>query len=635
MKLLNSKYLLEKPYLLGFVLTVIISLLFLYKFPFFYTLELKNYDLFLKFFKLTKPPNNIVIVGIDDKSLEKVGRWPWSRDKLAKIVDNLIKYNPVAIVFDIILSEPGKNDKVLAESIDNAGNVFLPIIVYFNKKDKAPNPYVIDYALKVIEPPGGVKYLPPSGKSVLAPLKIFCEVAAGLGTINIFPDKDGVVRWESLYIGYFNYFIPSMSLEVAAWYLGIPWDMIQVLPGKGIFLGKRYFVPTDRYGRFLIPYYGPTGTFKTISAVDVLKNRINPKEIQGKIVLIGATAVGIYDLRVTPVSPVMPGVEKHANVIEALIQKRFLNWASDYVTLGLILALGIISSLLFNKLKAGTCSFIYLLEIILIVVASIYLFSKQNYFLPIVYPILTTSSVFLTLITLKYGYSEKQSREIKRIFSNYVTEKVVDQLVKNPSMVKLGGERKELSILFSDIRGFTSLSEKLKPEEVVELLNEYFKEMTEVIFNWEGTLDKFVGDAIMVFWGAPIAQEDHAYRAVACAVDMIKKLKALREKWQKEGKPFLNIGVGINTGEVLVGNIGVEGRKMDYTVIGDHVNLASRLEGLNKQYATNIIISEFTLEKLKRTAPKEFLDKIKIESLGKVKVKGKEKAVEIFKVELK
>lgn len=624
---------LDRPYLIGFLVTLIVIIIFKINPLFLHLLELKNYDLFYNFKKFPKPPKDVVIVAIDDKSLAEIGRWPWSRDKLAKIVLNLAKDNPVAIVFDIILSEPAKYDNELANAIDQAGNVFLPMVVYFNKKDKKPRDYLKDFALKVIIPKGGVKYLPPIGYSVLAPLKKFCDVSAGLGVINIFPDPDGVVRWESLYVGYFNYFLPSMTLETAAWYLGIPFDMIVVYPGKGIYLGKNYFIPTDPYGRFLIPYYGKTGTFKTISAADVLYDRISPKEIQGKIVLIGATAVGIYDLRVTPVSPVMPGVEKHANVIEALIQKRFLFWAKSWVILVCLILTGVFSSLIFARLRATECMIGFILAAFLIIVLDVWIFQYKNYFLPIVYPLLTLIGVFLSMITYKYGYSERQSREIKRIFSNYVTERVVNELIKNPSMVKLGGERKELSILFSDIRGFTTLSERSNPEQVVELLNEYFKEMTDVIFKWEGTLDKFVGDAIMVFWGAPFPQEDHAERAVSCAVEMIERLRMLREKWKKEGKPELNIGIGINTGEVLVGNIGVEGKKMDYTVIGDHVNLASRLEGLNKQYGTNIIISEFTLNKLKERNA-EILRRIKIESLGKVKVKGKERAVEIFKVEV-
>lgn len=387
-------------------------------------------------------------------------------------------------------------------------------------------------------------------------------------------------------------------------------------------------------GDFLIPYYGGNETFKHISIVDILEDKVKKEDIENKIVIVGATAVGIYDLRVTPLSSVLPGVEKHANVVAAIIDGKTLLPASSFLVSLLIFLSGIISILFYKKLKAGY-SMIVLMSLLVIVFSISFVFFKNGIWLSIVYISGNLVTQFLTTITIKYAYSEKEARQIKKIFSSYVTEKIVNELIKNPSMAKLGGARREVTVLFSDIRDFTTLSEKLPPEKVVEILNEYFSTMAEIIFKWEGTLDKFMGDAIMVFWGAPLPQNDHPEKALKCAIEMISKLRYLHSKWKAENKPLLKIGIGISTGEVLVGNIGAEGKKMDYTVIGDHVNLACRLEKLNKQFDSEILISEFTYERMKETIDSEYLDSIYVEELGTILVKGKETPVKIFKVSLR
>jgi adenylate cyclase len=219
---------------------------------------------------------------------------------------------------------------------------------------------------------------------------------------------------------------------------------------------------------------------------------------------------------------------------------------------------------------------------------------------------------------------ERRARDIRKMFSSYVSKRIVDELIRDPSKAKLGGDRKEITVLFSDIRGFTAFSEKHQPEEVVSLLNEYLGAMTNIVFEYEGTLDKFVGDAIMALWGAPVGQPDHAERAVRCALTMIEKLQDLQKKWIAEGRHAIDIGIGINTGDMVVGNMGAEGKKMDYTVIGDNVNLGARLEGLTRQYNNHIIISEFTYSKVK--------DIVEVNELGSVTVKGKQKPVVIYDV---
>jgi len=261
---------------------------------------------------------------------------------------------------------------------------------------------------------------------------------------------------------------------------------------------------------------------------------------------------------------------------------------------------------------------------------SFYLLIYKNLWINITYPVSNMLIIFIAMTVTKFFFEEKKAKEIRLMFSSYVSPKIVEVLINNPDKANLGGERKVVTVLFADLMGFTSLSEKKLPEEVVEFLNEYFKEMTDIIFKWDGTLDKFVGDEIMAFWGAPVDQPDHAERAVRCALDMIDSLSRMQEKWIKEGKDFLNCGIGINTGEVLIGNIGAAGKKMDYTIIGDNVNLASRVEKLTRNYGVKIILTEFTKNYLENMITRELIGHYELRSLEAVKVKGKEKEVEIF-----
>ncbi|MCM8788298.1 MAG: adenylate/guanylate cyclase domain-containing protein, partial [Candidatus Omnitrophica bacterium] len=599
----------------------------------FKSIDLKLYDLMFLMKGKEKPPEEVVIVAIDEPSIENLGRWPWNRDIIAKLIDKLSEYCPAVISFDVIFSEPEKNDSALAKSINSAGNVILPVVFFFDKKDLAEK-IILHSSVKIINQEKFKKFAPVSSKRVLAPVNEIAEYAAGFGHINIFPDSDGTIRSETLYIEYNGYLVPSLSLKSAAFYLGIPEEKFLIDATRGIYLGKRH-IKTDSYGRILIPYYGGNQTFKNIPVIDVLEGNVERQEIEGKIILIGATAVGIYDLRVTPFSSALPGVEKHANVIASLISGRYLGIAPHYAIIFSIILTGLLSIFIYERTRAGYSPVILLTLLVLIFSVSYLLFVFKSIWFSFLYSSANLFTQFIVIIAIKYAVSEKEARQIKKIFSSYVTEKVVNELIKNPSMAKLGGERRQVSVLFSDIRDFTSLSEKLQPENVVDLLNEYFGAMTQIIFKWEGTLDKFMGDAIMVFWGAPLYQPDHAERALCCAIEMCQELKELCEKWSEEGKPLLKTGIGINTGDVLVGNIGAEGKKMEYTVIGDCVNLASRLEGLNKRFNSEIIISEFTFEKIKGSIENGVFGPVVARGLGKAIVKGKEKPIRIYSIEMK
>ncbi|HBA27491.1 MAG TPA: adenylate/guanylate cyclase domain-containing protein, partial [Nitrospinae bacterium] len=476
------------------------------------------------------------------------------------------------------------------------------------------------------------QYNPIGAKKITIPVPELGRSAIALGYVNTFPDDDGILRWEPLVIEYNGFIYPSITLQSAVKYLKIPNKMVILEATEGIRLGETY-IPTDRFGRTLINYYGTDQTFSYFSISDILDGNIKSEDFHDKIVLIGATAVGIYDLRVTPFTAAMPGVEKHANVIASIIEKKFIKSVPRLVNITILLLSGLLLSLLIVRFKAFGGSAITISFLFFISLLGYYLFAQKGIWINITYPILNIFFVFISVTVYNYVAEERYAKRIRAMFSSYVTEKIVNELIKNPDMAKLGGERREITVLFSDVMGFTSFSEKHAPEDVVAILNEYLGEMTDIVLKWEGTLDKFIGDAILTFWNAPMRQENHAELAIKCALNMVGRLKELQKKWQAEGKPMLDCGIGINTGEVIVGNIGAEGKKMDYTVIGDHVNLGSRVESLTRKYNTHILITEFTLSKIKDLLADETIWKTEVTGLEKVIVKGKERPVGIYRVE--
>ncbi len=619
---------------IGFFITALFGFFMIIRFSPIEGLEGKLYDYRFKLRGSIKPLKDIVIAAIDEKSIEKLGRWPWSREKIAKLVKTLSEGEAEVILIDTILSEREDNDPLLGKAIREAGNVLLPIVFEFNKNSKRPDDdLLLSHALKSIAHSERFKqYSPISAKKALLPVPQLIKEVMTLGHANMFPDPDGTLRWEAMVIEYNGYLYPSIDLQAASIFLGIPPEKVVLEATEGIRLGEKRYIPTDRYGRSLIPYYGPIYTFKHYSISDILDGTIDSKQFQGKIVLIGATAVGIYDLRVTPYTAAMPGIEKHASVIGSIIENRLLKPLPSSIHLAFLLLSGVFFTLFLIRLKALGALLFTGSSLLLIMGTAYYLFVQKGVWFQIAYPSNNILLIFIIITAYNYAVEERYARKIRAMFSNYATERVVDALIKNPGMAKLGGERREMTVLFSDIRGFTSFSEKHTPEEVVAILNEYLGTMTNVIFRWEGTLDKFVGDEIVAFWGAPMKQENHAELAVRCALDMVRTLQGLQKKWQSEGKPILDSGIGINTGEVLVGNIGAEGKKMDYTVIGDHVNLGARVESLTRLYDTHILITEFTLGKIRDLIMTRRLGHLSLRGKEKVKVKGREERVKIYEI---
>lgn len=616
------------PFLIGLCITLLFSGGAIVKFLPLEHMEYRLYDLRYKIRGKTPPPKDVVIVTIDDKSLEKIGRWPWDRSKIAAVIDALKQMGAKVIALDIIFSEPSKDDAILKNSIQAAGNVILPVVFQFGSEKKiVQDDALFNAAIPMIRNLDDMAIFPPiSAGSILRPMANLSSVANTLGHINMIADADGVLRFEVLAIEYNGEFYPSIGLQAARLYQGVPMEALSLNLARGVQL-QDAFIPTDFWNRTLIHYYGPEGSFPLISIVDVMEGKVHPSAVKGKIVFIGATAIGIYDLRVTPTSPDMPGVEKHANVTASILQQKFVHRVKNIVNVILILLTGILFSIFMTRARALMGALIGLVFISGVLFAGYFILFKFGLWIDMSYSTLSILSIYLVTTAYRYTTEERHARQVKAMFSSYVTEKLVNELIKNPELAKLGGERREITVLFSDVRGFTTFSEQHSPEEVVAQLNEYLTAMSEVIFRWDGTLDKYIGDAIVAFWGAPVPQENHAELAVKCALNMVQRLGELQKKWIAEGKVPLAAGIGINTGEVVVGNIGSEGKKMDYTVIGDHVNLGARVESLTKKYNSAILVTEFTMNKIMSRIKEGAFYRLSVAGVDRVIVKGKDMPV--------
>lgn len=627
------------PLVIGIGITVLFSFFSIIRLLPLERLELLIYDMRYKMQGKMTVSDNIAIVAIDDRSIEAIGRWPWDRVKMAEIIEKISAMRPKVIMTDIIWSEPYRGDDALARAIKRAGNVVLPISFdMIGEKKITQNDTLLNNAFLRIEKERYFRDARPiSARNILLPVQQLADNAAALGHINIVPDRppgdDGVLRWDTMVIEYGNNFYPSMDLQIARLYLNMPMESVTVKATESIRIND-ITIPTDRWGRSLIRYYGPHNSFPCISILNIIENEIDPSSIRDKIILLGPTGTGIHghDLWITPTSPAMPGIEKHAHVVSSILRKDFITRAKWTTNMLIVLISGILFSLLIVRLRAVAGAFLAFIFIAALFAVTYYLFFLKGFWINLSYSAINILVAYFIVAAHRYAVAESDARRIRQMFSSYVTEKVVNELIKNPNLAKLGGARREVTVLFSDIRGLTSFSEKHSPEEVVTILNEYLGEMTDVILQWDGTLDKFVGDEIVAFWGAPVPQENHAELALKCALHMKQRLEQLREKWIREEREPLSAGFGLHTGEVIVGNIGAEGKKMDYTVVGDNANLGARVEGLTRQYDADIITTESTLNKIRTLIMEGKFGHIKVEGLGLVAVKGKVEPVRVYSV---
>ena len=548
-----------------------------------------------------KPDKDVVIVAIDHASIKEIGRWPWSREVTGQLVENLALYGTKVIALDIVFSEPQNQvaDAALATSITRAGNVVMGY--FFRDEEQQVDPTALAQmekaTVKLMKVAEGVQSIPLTGYANLdANLSQLGGSALDFGFFNAKPDGDGLYRRSLLLLLYNGDVYPSLSMMALRHYLGSDimldvkqWGIDSVQIGS-------LRIPSREDGTMALNYYGPARSFRTVSAVDVIKKRLKPAALQGTIAFVGATEIGIYDIRPTPFDATLPGVELHATMAANALEHRFLKYDGSTqmqeifcillfpVLLGTLLAFvpGTFAGLI---VFAGTTGIFSLINYLV--------FTQGLRDMTVIYPVLGIGLTYLGSEAWRNLVVEKKGRQLKKAFSNYVSPDLVREIEKNPDKLVLGGEQREISILFSDIRGFTTVSESLTPPELVTLLNEYLSPMTRIVLDEKGTLDKFIGDAVMAIFNAPLDVPDHARHACTTAVRMLEELKKLNIGFAERKMHILDIGVGINTGPAIVGNMGADIR-FDYTAIGDSVNLASRLEGLNKYYGSHILVSEDT-----------------------------------------
>jgi adenylate cyclase len=617
-------------------------------------IELTTYDWRMRLTaRPTEPSADIVIVGMNDDSIRRlepvVGRWPWPRLVHATVIDFLARGPARVIVYDGLFTERdnrrfdvageewtgAESDLALAESVQKAGTVVLGA----DARDEG----LEDASKQMLVPLDGIPAL-DTGRAanecveprpiLLPPYEELAKVARGIGHTFTILDANGPVRRSVPFVRVGAFDVPSLSVAAAAM-LGAEGPH-----GEATFIEQ---VPTPdghlvASCRALIAYRGPPqmpgrpDTFRHFSFYDLFYSEqqmlegqtpvVDPGIFRDRIVVIGATASGTFDALPTPWGLLGPGAEIHANIIDALLRDRRIIPLDRWRAIGLAFVLALIVGASAAAGSAWVTGIVASLMGTAATAASVYTFSI-GVWIPLVAPLLAIALTFVGQLAWVYFVEGREKRQVKRLFSRYVPKDVYEQLLADPDRAALGGKRRTMTVLFSDVRGFTAMSEKASPEEVVGQLNEYFSRMVEVLFVHHGTLDKFVGDMVMGLFGAPLDDPDHAEHAVQAALAMSRALDGLNLQWSATGRPLLDIGIGISTGEMVAGNIG-SSAIMSYTVIGDAVNLGARLESLNKDYGTRVIISEAT-----RAALKGQYD---IRPLGEVLVKGKSRPVQIYEV---
>lgn len=587
---------------------------------------------------------NVVIVDIDETSIKSLGQWPWSRDILAKILENLTLANVGIVGLDIVFAEEDRTSphkilqdlKIYKKDVPNYDLEFAnivensPVILGYQfdlvKKDNV-NAKVPQIPAIFIEKdkPQDKSYLIEAYNTILNIPQIQ-DKAYSSGFFNNIPDDTGIIRSVPLIISYDDTIYPSLALEVIRVINDTQKVVVQYNEnGISNIVLDDISIPTDRYGRMLINFRGPERSFKYISAIDIYNNSFDKSEIDGKIVLIGTSAAGLFDLRATPFDSIFPGVEVHANIIDNILMQDFIYKASwlDGANILIIFVLSII------VVMFTTYTTFWANPIIFISFSTSYLFLVYNLLfdygivLNILFPIATVLIASIMTTLFDYFYNIKKEEAIKAKFASKVSKNVMDDILKNIDKNEFSAKSKEVTIFFSDIRGFTNISEKLDAKELISFLNRYMQPMSEIIIKYQGTIDKFIGDAIMAYWNAPIDIKNHCDLALKASLEQLEVLAKLNVELQKENLPKIDIGIGLNTGTVIVGEMGSSLRS-DYTVIGDTINLGSRVESLCKYYDSKLNISNFTKDKLQEKYIFRFLDL--------VKVKGKNEPVEIWQV---
>lgn len=651
------------------VITLLITFCFLverfgiYDWPILDHAESFLYDLRVVATMPNEVDKRIVIVDIDEKSLSEIGRWPWSRNNITRLINELFDNYEVRLTgFDVVFAEPdessglnilkalGKNElsevteyHAIIDTIEDELNYDLQLSKSISKHNVILG-YYFKHGKKLGQVADAGELPEPAfnkdifeGKDVFAHrasgyggnIKILQNAAKSAGHFSPWIDDDGAVRRVPMLYEYKNNYYEALSLVM----FKKLFDVKNTTPTFDLgnntgypsleTLSLEYIdIPVDKHVRALVPYRGYQGSFPYVSATDVINGRVDKTILQDTIVLVGTSAPGLYDLRTTPVQKQYAGVEIHANLLSGMLDQT-IKLSPDYVhgvEIVQLLLIGILLSILLPLLSPIWATFTTLVFSILIIIINICFWQFGNLVLPLSTSLLVIGIIFI--VNMSYGFFiERRSKlQIASTFGQYIPPELVEEMNFNPGSYSLNAENREMTVLFSDIRGFTTISEGLPPEQLSQLMNAYLTPMTKIIHEKRGTIDKYMGDAIMAFWGAPVENKEHARYALDAAMTMLKRLNAIRVVFLDRGWPAINIGIGLNTGTMSVGNMGSEFR-MAYTVIGDAVNLGSRLEGLTKSYAVEIIVSETT----KQTVPGYVY-----RELDFVKVKGKDKPIAIY-----
>ena len=602
-----------------------------YQIRFLQQLELWAYDARLRLFMPNTLDPRVVILDIDEKSLNAEGRWPWSRNKLATMVSQLFeKYKVKVVGFDVAFAEPdpssglasleqiGKSDlssnseyqawleksratldydKLFAEQIGK-----YPVVLGFflgGKTDKAGTLPLPTFQEKALGGPNW-EFMHNLATGYSGNIELLQKQAAAAGHLYPSLDFDGVTRRVPVFMKYGEGYYEALSFAMTRTLLGNVPAKINVRPPTvknlatipSVDIGNLH-IPLDERMSALVPYRGATGVFRYISATDAIRGTLPVDELRDKIVIVGTSAQGLLDLRSTPVREDFPGVEVHANLISGFLDQKIMHKPDLVLAISVltILILGVPFAVLLPRLSALVSTASVSIVFVIVVCINLYAWKMQEYVLNIAAPL--SLLVMLYLLNMAWGFfmETRSKRLITGLFGTYVPKELVAQMSKNPEEYSMRGESRDMSVLFSDVRDFTSISEGLTAENLKDLMNTYLTAMTEVIQDKRGTIDKYIGDLVMAFWGAPLADKDHAAHAVESALAMQKRIRALDDEFIKRGWPVLNAGVGLNCGEMSVGDMGSKFRRA-YTVMGDAVNIASRLEGLTKEYGVGILVTE-------------------------------------------
>ena len=589
--------------------------------------ELKAYDLFSRHLNPARPSGGIVIVELDQQSIDALSEqgisWPWPRQMYAPIVEHLSEAD--AVFMDILFTEPSsygqEDDLILAEAFKKASNVYLP--VFLSQKRGAVSAQDEEF-IKNISVKGEISQA-PSFNSAITPIDVFKSSIAGSGNVTISPDEDGVYRRVPLFFGLKQYVVPNLVLSHV-----VQKDMVKIIQSS-IYVEDTKVPLTD--GKLLLRYYTQDNPFTVFSASQIINSYLDSDAsrtpavrrdfFKGRTVFVGFTAAGLYDLKPTSISSISTGVLIHATTLENILNGNFIKSVSViFVIVFMLLICLIVSSsvLRSHSLVLNLSFFIVSLLVIVMLLAALF---KASLYMNIISPISSLVISFLISVAYSYATEGRQRLFLKATFSQYMDKKIADYIMENPSLIKPGGKVRRVTVFFADLAGFTSFAEIISPEKVATVLHKVLNALTEVLIGNQGVIDKYIGDSIMAFWGAPFDTDKDEINACQAAIECLEALREINIELVAEGLPELRIRIGIHSGHAIAGNIGSD-RLFHYTVIGDTVNLASRLESANKFFKTSIIISEDTL--------KETGNSFFTRELGSIAVKGKLQPVKVFEL---